>query len=44
MWQAGDWVIAVSGVALEHLQAGDLLVQERNASKRPERKRKFTAD
>jgi hypothetical protein len=44
MWQAGDWLITVSGIAIEQLQAGDLLVQERNASKRSERKRKSTTD
>ena len=44
IWQAGDWMITVSGIALEQLQAGDLLVQERNASKRSARKRKSTTD
>ena len=37
-------LITVSGVALEQLQAGDLLVQERNASQRSARKRKRTTD
>jgi len=44
IWQAGNWLITVSGIALEQLQAGDLLVQERNASQRSERKRKSTPD
>jgi hypothetical protein len=44
VWQAGDWLITVSGIALEQLQAGDLLIQERNASKRPARKRESTTD
>ena len=44
IWQAGDWLITVSGIAIEQLQAGDLLVQEMEASKRSERKRKSTTD
>lgn len=40
IWRAGDWLITVSGVTPEQLEAGDLLVQKRDASDRPERKRK----
>lgn len=37
IWQAGDCLIAVSGVPYESLQAGDLLVQEKNANERAPR-------
>jgi hypothetical protein len=40
IWQPGDWLVTVSGIACERLQAGDLLVQEKNANKRAERKQK----
>lgn len=44
IWQAGDWSITVSGIALERLQAGDLLFQERNEKQTWARKRKNTPD
>ncbi|HZU69631.1 MAG TPA: hypothetical protein VFA09_20325 [Ktedonobacteraceae bacterium] len=37
IWQVGDWLITVSGIAIEQVQAGDLLTQDRNAKQRAER-------
>jgi hypothetical protein len=37
IWQAGDCLLVVSGVPYESLQAGDLLVQEKNAKGRAPR-------
>lgn len=39
IWQAGDWLITVSGVSIEQLQRGDVLVQEANAKERPARRK-----
>jgi len=44
IWQADDWSITDSEIALERLQAGDLLFQERNAKQTSARKRKSTPD
>lgn len=44
IWRPGDWLVMVSGIPYESLQAGDLLVQEKNARKRAARKRKSTTD
>lgn len=38
IWQAGDCLITVSGITLEQLHWGDLLIQESNARTRAARK------
>lgn len=44
IWRLGDGLVMVSGIPYESLQAGDLLVQEKNARKRAARIRKSTTD
>jgi hypothetical protein len=43
-WRPGDCLVFVSGIPYEALQAGDLLIQEKNAKERAPRKWKNTSE